>query len=224
MLIEIAGVDGSGKSTQIDHLARTAQDCAVPCYERSLRSTGRRIVSGIAAQRGHDSWREVFDRGAVELATALEMYQLFHATVQTIRFPGQIIVTDTYVRSWLAVAIGEGGCDLAQLGAVYRAMPVPDLSIQLDCDVDTAFDRILARPKGDHLLRTGGKDRLRRLAEAYGPDCDELVHYDSVHVPATCPAPETAAAILDLIVGWADRHDRMLHERLVTGCTHRRPA
>jgi len=213
MIIEIAGIDGAGKSTQIARLARVAQECKVPCYERSLRSTGRRILSGIAAQQGLE-WRALFDRGAVELATALEMFQLFHATVVPIQFSGQMIVTDTYVREWLAVAIAEGGENVSQIVEIYRAMPSPDLSVQLDCSVDTAFCRIVARPKGDHLLRSGGKARLQRLADAYATGLDELVGYETAHVSGEAEEAATFAAILQLILAWAAEGDSTLYSRL----------
>lgn len=219
LIIEIAGIDGAGKSAQVARLSRTAQQCEIPCYERSLRSTARRIVSGIASQHGHASWREMFDRQAVELATALEMCQLFHATVVPIRFPGQIIVTDTYVRSWLAVAIAEGKCDVEQLGAIYRSLPDPDVCVQLDCDVDVAFERILARAKGDHLLRTGGRARLERLAEAYGKRLDDLAGYAPEHVSSMQEEGATATRILDLVGSWAEANDPVLLRRLATAGT-----
>ena len=214
MIIEISGIDGSGKSTQIAMLARLAQEAGVPCYERPIRSTCRRVVSGIAAQLGLASWRTVFDRSAVELATALEAHQMVYSTILSINFPGQLIVTDTYVRNLLAVAIAEGGAAIDQLVAIYATFPRPDVSVHLDVPIDEAYARIEARPKGDHLLRTGGQARLQRLADAYDGALNEWIPYPCARVSSEIGLGDTFDAIVKCVISAASQHDEPLAERL----------
>lgn len=215
MIVELSGIDGSGKTTQVARLARRAHEAKIPCYERSLRSTARRVVSGIAAERGHASWQTLFDRNAVELSTALEMHQLVHATIMSIRFPGQLILTDTYVWSWLAAAVAEGSTNLDQLAAIYGTLPAPDLTFELTISVEDAFQRILKRPKGDHLLRISGKDRLARLAGALEAGVEPLVGYPRIRIDGTSAEADIAAQVAEHVLAAAQRDDEALFERLV---------
>lgn len=215
MLIEISGIDGSGKSTLIARLARTAHEAGVPCYERQLRGVGKRVLTALAAQQGHTSWWAVFERGPVEFATALEMYQLYYSSIAPILFPGQIVFTDTFVRSWLATAIANGSIDPVALIQVYRCIPAPDLSVQLDCPTEIAYERICARPKGDHILRSGGKPRLQALANAYSGELDELVCYTATCLDSRQGVDKLHADVLGMIIQWTSEHDLLLHGRLV---------
>lgn len=214
MLIEISGIDGSGKSTLIAKLARIAHESGIPCYERQLRSVGRRVLTALAIQDGHTSWSTAFERGPVEFATALEMYQLFYSSVAPILFPGQIVMTDTYVRGFLATAAANGSADTVALVRIYGCLPAPDLSLQLDCPVDVAFNRILARPKGDHILRSGGRPRLQRLADAYNDDINELVHYPAVHLDSKQTVEALTEVAMEQILAWTESNDPLLYQRL----------
>jgi thymidylate kinase len=153
-------------------------------------------LGGIAQADGHPSWNDVYDTDAVELMSAVELRQMVYSTLLPISFRGQIIVTDTYTRRWLASALAWGAAP-DKLISVYRTLPPPDLSIHLEVPVSTAFERILAREKGDH-LRTGGIERLQRLADSYRLVAD-LVDYPCSVVSTKQPPEVTAGEICELV-------------------------
>ena len=188
MIIEFSGIDGSGKTTQIHKLMRWLNESGVPCYERILRSTSRRIVGGIAAEKGLQSWHELFDSNGIELATALEMLQLTYSTILPANFSGQCLITDTYIRNWLANAIVSRTSLIDQLLLIYQRIPRPDISIHLDVSVETAYQRILLRSKGDHKLRFGGKEQLEALSQAF-QEVSQYVDYQS-HIVSTSASEE----------------------------------
>jgi thymidylate kinase len=201
MIIELSGIDGSGKTTQLNKIMRWANESGVPCYERVMRSTVRRILSGIAAEQGKDSWQELFEADAVELATAVEILQTVYATILPLNYPGQIIISDTYVRNWIAKAIVRRPSSLESIAAIYRRIPSPDLSIHLDVPVKVAFERILARQKGDHILRTGGLQRLKALADAYSI-VPKHVHYPTQMVTSEASEEQTFDAIQRMVLSY----------------------
>jgi dTMP kinase len=213
MIIEFSGIDGAGKTTQLERLMRWANEAGVACFERKLRSTGKRVLGGIAQEAGHRSWRALFAPDAVELMTAVEMRQLVFEAILPISFRGQIIVTDTYTRSWVATAISWGASPEALL-AVYRTIPPPDLSIHLDVESNTAYARILAREKGDHILRVGGRERLEALVRAYEAVPQHL-SYRARPVSAESSVEETFVQVQDLVRAAARATgDTLIAERL----------
>ncbi|HCT78068.1 MAG TPA: hypothetical protein DGG94_20200 [Micromonosporaceae bacterium] len=48
MLVEVCGVDGSGKSTLIDTLRRTMNGTGARAYERVVRSESRNLLESVA--------------------------------------------------------------------------------------------------------------------------------------------------------------------------------
>jgi thymidylate kinase len=95
MIIEFSGVDGSGKSTLMDHLRGFLNARGVPCIERQLRSTYKRILADIARNEGHGHWSSLYPVEEVELAHAMEMLTTVMSTVVPLDQSYQVIVTDT---------------------------------------------------------------------------------------------------------------------------------
>lgn len=166
-IIELSGIDGSGKTTLIERIMRELNGSGVPTFERSLRSTYKRVLADIATEHGVAHWKEIYRPDQVELAHALEMLQQCYALVLPFVGSGQVVVTDTYRARWLATAVMWGVEDIGPIAAVYDRLPRPVLSVHLEVDVETAYQRITSRPKGDHITKMGNPDRLRRYHEAF---------------------------------------------------------
>jgi thymidylate kinase len=199
VVIEFSGIDGSGKSTQMDLLTRWCNGQGLRCYECTIRTVGRRLLSTIAADHGHRCLEEMFDVGSVELGTALEVFGSVYATIAPIDFGSDhVVITSTYSRYWLASACASVGDDVPGLAAIYNRLPAPGLSIHLDVSAATAYDRILARPRGDYLLHSGGFTRLQQLHTAYRA-VDSIVKYPSSHVSSETDVEETFSAITRLV-------------------------
>lgn len=197
-IIEIAGVDGSGKSTVIQHLMRHFNELGQPAYERSLRSVYKRVLDDIAFEKtASQNWSSMFDANSVELAQALEMLQLVQTQLAPFAQSRQLFLTDTYAIRWLGVAT-DWGADLGVLGEVYSRLPKPIVSIYLSVDPSTAHDRILARTKGDHILKMGNPSAVAKYAAAL----DSALHfvpYEIQTVDANTTEQETVLAAIEIV-------------------------
>jgi thymidylate kinase len=141
---------------------------------------------------------EMFDVGSVELGTALEVFGSVYATIAPIDFNSHVIITSTYSRYWLAYACASVRDDVSGLAAIYNCLPAPGLSIHLDVSPATAYDRILARPRGDQLLHSGGFTRLQQLHTAYQA-VDNIMKYPSSYVSSETDMKETFSTITRLV-------------------------
>lgn len=198
MLIEVAGIDGSGKSTLVAHLQGFLSVNGVQCVERVIRSTHKRVLLDIARDRGCDHWREVFDVSSVELAHALEMTAAVYQQVLPINPRYQVIVTDTYIARWLATASMWGAANLDQLADIYRVLPPPDISIHLTVDPETAYRRLMSRPKRDHKMKLGSSERLHSYADSFN-STRRLLNYSPVFLSTETDLDITVRNLLDLV-------------------------
>jgi thymidylate kinase len=212
MIIELAGIDGSGKSTLVAHLQGFFSARSVPCVERVLRSTYKRILADVARDAGYDHWRHLFGVGEVELAHALEMSTLAATTIAPLDHSYQIVVTDTYVSRWLATAHMWGAPNMAALARVYRRMLQPDLSFQLAVDPDLAYQRLVERPKRDHLVKLGNPDRVRAYAESFAAVHD-LVPYPRHVLETGRDLDATVDEMLAIVAGWDSANAGLLGAR-----------
>lgn len=165
MLIEVAGIDGSGKTTLINHLRGYLHQQGWAAYVRTWPSTVKRLAADTAQDSGACSWWEFFSPEAIETAAAFEHLGAVHQHLLPLDPGRQVILTDTYTVRWLATALLHG-VDPAPLAALYTRLPPPALSLWLDSDPVTARGRLLARPERDHLTTTDSPDRLGRYHRA----------------------------------------------------------
>lgn len=201
MIIEIAGIDGSGKSTLVSHLQGFFSTHDVQCVERVLRSTYKRILADVARDHGHGHWRHMFAVEEVELAHALEMGNLLATTVLPLDHSYQVVVTDTYVHRWLATAHMWGAANLERLAAIFRRMPAPDLSFRLEVDPAVAYQRLVDRPKRDHLVKVGNPDRVAAYARSFEAT-KSFLHYPQHVLSTATPLETTVKQLLDTVRDW----------------------
>ena len=161
MLVEISGIDGSGKTSLANAVAGRLLRQGVTCYQHRLKPPSRRVLSDIAAPSGK-SKHSYFGAPAVELVSAYELLMMAR-TLLTNRVADQVQIVEPYVLACLAIAHGRGVRELEPLATLLAAAPAPDLSVRLDIPIETAFDRISARAQGDIALISYGRKRL----EAY---------------------------------------------------------
>ncbi len=154
-LIVLEGIDGTGKSTQVDRLAEW------------LRSRGRRVVTTHEPTDG--PWgrklRESAESGRLSIDEELDLFlrdrrehveTLINPSIET----GQDVILDRYYFSTMAYQ-GARGKHPDEIRALNEAFaPVPDLLLVLDLDVDAALERIGAR--GDTANEFERRDSLNR--------------------------------------------------------------
>jgi thymidylate kinase len=197
VLIEVAGIDGSGKTTLIHHLRGHLHEKGRPAYTRTWPSTVKRIAADTAHQAADRPWWEFFDPAAIETAAAFEHLAAVHQHLLPLDPGRQVVLTDTYTVRWLATALLHGA-EAGPLAALYARLPAPDLSLWLDTDADTARARLLARPQRDHLTTTGNPGRLDRYRQSLARAVD-LVPYPVRRLDGGAPTAQVLAQAQPLL-------------------------
>jgi dTMP kinase len=165
-VVEIAGIDGSGKTTLAERLRRHFAALGHPAEARRVHSLLRRWCSALGARHGlgRGDW---VGHDAVELAVAFE-YLRESRRLDRVP-PGEVLVLEPYVLNSAAIAAALGTGNLPGLLDVYCATPAPDLTVLLDLDPAAAMRRILARPGTDNFVLTERHDPfIEKLHAAYG--------------------------------------------------------
>jgi dTMP kinase len=186
-LIVLEGIDGAGKSSQVEPLVAWLRGCGRTVT--TCRDPGATAVG--------DSIRSILlDRDDLHLAPTAEMLlymaaraQLVSEVIRPSLNRGEWVVSDRYLLANVVYQGHAGGLDpdtIRQVGAVATGGLEPDLVLLLDVDLDTAARR-LARPL-DKLENRGdeyrGRLRAGYLAEsARRPDRIAVV--DATGNPAT---------------------------------------
>lgn len=163
--IVLEGIDGAGKSSQVDPLTRW------------LRSRGRnvRTCRDPGATAAGDAIRAILlDRHEIQLAPTSEMLlyqaaraQLVHEVIGPALARGEWVVSDRYLLANIVYQGHAGGLDpdlIRRVGDVATGGLAPDLVLLLDVDLGTAARR-LARPLDR--LESRGDEYRGRLRDGY---------------------------------------------------------
>lgn len=141
--IVFEGIDGSGKTTQIDMLEKWLAD-KVGVERLRLREPGGTAVG--------ERVREILkDKSLISMTPKAELMlfmaarqQLVDERIEPARWAGKIVILDRYYFSTMAYqgAAGKLGVSTVRMLAEdFLHLPKPDLVILLDVDVDTASAR-----------------------------------------------------------------------------------
>lgn len=172
VFVSFEGVDGSGKTTQLELLA-----------ER-LRAQGRDVVTtrepgGTALGQAVRSW--VLEAQAEPLAPRAELALLFAARAQHLqqviepaRARGAIVLCDRFTdatEAYQGAGRGLGAELVRELDRLICGGARPALTLILDLDPETALERAQTRLRraasGENRFEAEGAAFLRRVAEAY---------------------------------------------------------
>jgi len=166
--VAIEGIDGSGKSTVISHLAGILPRVYVT-REPSGGPIGRLIKEW--ALRGGSS-----DPHVDALLFAADRIEHYRREVKPKLMEGFLVVTERYVESSIAYQ-GAAGVPIDFIKYINSLVPKPDLTVILDVDPQIAIARIARRGAGDKFehaafLRRVREIYLRRAAEEGYPVVD----------------------------------------------------
>jgi dTMP kinase len=202
IFITLEGVEGSGKTTQAALVAD------------ALRKEGRRVTltHEPGGTRAGEAIRAIFLDPAVSLDVAAELLLVLADRAQHVReklkpvlAAGEIVISDRYSDSTVAYQGYGRGFDLKLLDELNRLASDgvrPDLTIVLDCPVETGLERTRARVRGG----VRAPDRFegeqvefhRRVREGFL----EIARTDPARVmvlDSTQPKPTVTTAILDAV-------------------------
>lgn len=160
-LVAFEGLDGCGKSTQIEHLARALRDAGCDVLvtrEPSDGPAGRRIRE--LAHSGDPLTPEEELHGFV-----LDRREHVASVVAPALDAGRVVLTDRYFLSTVAYQ-GARGLDPERILARSEAeFPLPDLALLLEIDPAEGLARVRARGGAPALFER--LERLERVAEIF---------------------------------------------------------
>lgn len=149
LFITLEGIDGCGKSTQIDMLARALKGRGLGCIitrEPGGTALGEQVRALLVsdASVGVSAKTELF---LIAAARAQHVAELISPAIEA----GRIVISDRYIDSTVAFQGYGRGLDLAMMREVNRFATgglMPDLTILLDLEPNLARARLSARPVG----------------------------------------------------------------------------
>jgi len=153
MIIEVVGVDGSGKTTLIHGLRKAINEGGKAwAYERSYQSENVRMLEAAASVKGVRARpRAAFSGDVIETARTLELVSKSFQLALYKRSMTQHVLCDSY--------LVEQGARLCDCGLTESATwtlldmaTAPDLCVYLKVDAGEALQRMRSRLKGDSLL------------------------------------------------------------------------
>lgn len=150
MIVEIVGIDGSGKSTIIDKMRKIINKSWKNkiAYERNFKSTDRIVLERIELNFN----KSIFSEYEYELIKSLERVKQSQYEVLDIKeSTHQIFFTDKYLHFWLAEFFVKGINHIG-IEEIYKQVKVADLIIFLKIPPERALERLKNRDKGDRIL------------------------------------------------------------------------
>lgn len=180
MLIVLTGIDGSGKTTAAQALARDRGALLLSNY------AGRRRMSLFADRSGLRFPARLAD--AVETTVRTVNVLVSHARAKNY---GGLVVMDRHLFCQLALRQAKGLPRGRFLPYLLRMLPKPDMVVHLVVDPEQALGRVLARGTDTESL-----EELRSLDAAYRslPEYEDFLKIDASGTP-----DEVLAALSQLV-------------------------
>jgi dTMP kinase len=214
LFITLEGVEGSGKSTQIRHLAEMLTQkgyIVLQTREPGGTATAEAIRHILLMPSSHEP---VTPEAEALLILAARCQHVTHLIMPALRL-GTVVVCDRFSDSTLAYQGFGRGLDLQWLRAVNEVATdglTPDLTLVLDLPVSVG----LARRRADR----GQQNRLDRETEHFHRKVrrgfltlatEEPGRMTSVN--ANRPAQEVRDEITEIVIGWTTRQRRLPRHR-----------
>ncbi|WP_420460401.1 dTMP kinase [Neolewinella sp.] len=163
--IVVEGLDGSGKTTQIEHLRDYFQARGEACY---LTAEPTDLPTGKFIRRVLRGQEHVDPRTLAALFAADRVEHLFHATegILTKLAAGYHVISSRYYFSSLAYQSEYvDPAWVANLNRLAKATLPADLTLFLDLDPAVSMQRITGRGEGSELYET--LEKLRQVREDF---------------------------------------------------------
>ncbi|WP_238375159.1 dTMP kinase [Vulcanisaeta thermophila] len=160
LFIAVEGIDGVGKSTVINEVARRLRSEGIGVHvtsEPSQSPIGRLIRDWLLRPGSQVAHPSVF-----ALLFVADRVQHYYGEVKPMLERGYLVITERYMESTLAYQ-GAMGLPMDWLESLHMYVPRPDLTIVLDAPIDVVMDRLRARQNLE--IFEVNKDLLSRVRD-----------------------------------------------------------
>lgn len=144
-MIAVCGIDGSGKTTQINMLKdylqnEYDQDVYVTKQPTDFYRQYDRFRQYIAGENSDQTANILYELALLSAADKIRHYE-----TEIRPNLNKIIITDRYVFSAYAYFLARGIQDINWLKEINKHLPLPDITVYIDVQPQTAYERILKR-------------------------------------------------------------------------------
>jgi dTMP kinase len=173
-LIAFCGLDGAGKSTQIELLAPYLRQRGT-VYVTTLPTKWFREDPAVRAYLNLDLAPTELVMSELALFSSADRLRHLRTELLPRLAAGEIIVSDRHILSAYTSFMANGLTDLDWLMSMNRLMPVPELTIYLDLEPSLSVERILTRDIASRKRQELDQEFLARIRAVYheqpwGPD------------------------------------------------------
>ncbi|MFI9811339.1 dTMP kinase [Saccharothrix variisporea] len=163
-LVVVVGLDGAGKTTQVEELGKWLGARAVPVEVLPNQSLApvRAVLTEIAREDGFADHYDMLGVGTMRLISACAKLAYLSRLRRTLDTSDSVVVVDRYTYCQYAAARAQGAGNEEFLRRINAALPVPDLTIFLDVNPVEAHRRIEARG-----IDSESMEFLRAFQDAY---------------------------------------------------------
>lgn len=160
-LFVFCGLDGSGKTTQINLLKLYLEEKGYSVYitkqpTEAVRNTV--IFRTFTDCKNNDD----YDYLSLSLLCASDRVQHSNREIIPLLKEGKIVICDRYYYSCLANLLARGYNNQKWIYEIAQSIPRPDAAIFMDIDVETAIQRVRSRPnEKDRIINISFQQKLR---------------------------------------------------------------
>lgn len=146
LLIAFAGIDGSGKSTQINHLAKWLHSAGLEVFPTKPALNGFTVVKKLAKQMTGDesAYYTIMPTTLHEFVISCDFVAHYFNIIEPQLKAGKTVICDRSSLCYRAYAKAFGA-DLTWIQRIYDLVPQPDITIFLDVPIDVSHQRLLKR-------------------------------------------------------------------------------
>ena len=169
-LIAFCGLDGSGKTTQINLLKSFLENNNLPVHLTKQPTDSVRRSDIFRTYMDMEN-HEAYDYLALSLLCASDRVQHSNREIIPLLKKSDIVISDRYYYSCLANLLARGYENQQWIYEIARSIPQPDITFFMNINVETAVQRIRSRPEEknryiDMDLQYKLKDIFLKIAEA----------------------------------------------------------
>jgi dTMP kinase len=163
-IVAFVGLDGAGKSTQIDLLRRAFEDRGLQVFTHPNPSLGALSakLDAIAVQHGHADRFAMLGADTHKIMTAAVKW-IAMSSLGTAPSGTDLIVADRYAYCQIAAAEALRASNRWLIEAMFSGLPEPTLTIMLDVEPAVAVQRVRARDPHEWV----DIEFLKRMRAAY---------------------------------------------------------